>query len=251
MLLLKCTYLTKEQIDTIVYYDKYPTYADKFGIYFLNTHLPLPKSDNIKRLNMVINSSIVYFDNTVILIFNPNGKNNSLEIKENDKIRVVPINENDIFLKIDDIDFLNDIKNKLLNEDYNILGMIFNTNNPEQKELIFNVQFNKCNYIGITSNGTIKLVKVSYLKSDSFNFNDNVCIFEMKLGEKFIEKICISSEIHQYGECRKVFLDQKTKKIPNHFKFYFTILRGSGSKVEKFFMQCHCCEVTNNSKEIK
>lgn len=243
------------QLDLIDYYDDIP-YIDQNGIYFINKLKSLP---NMKKYDkkLVLYSSIFYSD-TMVLIFKKNGEKDYVlldELLQNIQFHDISVDDNPL-LEFQNADFVEKLKETILDNNYHVLGVISPINNKKEKELVFKCQYNKKIYIVITKGNSLRFTNPIYFDKEKLNSVIDIesipYIYKRKLNQNEEEVIFVSNELHKHGECQTVFINKDKKKIPETFKFYFYICRVNTKlkKIVKIQLETNDCPITNNSKQI-
>ena len=191
--------------DLMDFYNKVPSYYDKYGIYYLNCPINLPKTKNGRDF-ILLNS--IFYRNSYICIFKNNSKFPEINL------------DNEIYKEMEDKKELEKIKNDLM-EKHSIVGFIIR---GQKKDIIFKTTKNLRNYMSILREVDENLYEIelyslekhetsikNILESGVMDF-DIPFMYKQDLGEER-EIMFVFSKNHKILEC-------KTLKV-----FSFVILR--------------------------
>jgi len=245
---------TQEREKIIKFYNKVPSFFDAQNsiLYFLETPIALPPMNMYERKLTIFSG--IFYKNATVLVFKNNGKKNCLEIKKEDwKFSDIGF-ENSPILKFSSEEEVMQIKNKILDEDFNILAFLIENNNKNKKEIVFQVIYMDKIFIAVTDKDFIKLIPFSFLDEEKLSLTNSVeqipYVFEKTLENEETERIFIFSEKHKCGACQCVFIDPEKKALPSKPLFYFYIVRIKKNKVVKIHVCMADCPLTANSQQI-
>lgn len=244
--------LKSEKEEVINYFNEPPSSIDENGIYYIN----LSFNFELNERNLVVNNSVFYIDSEkkivieTVLNFKQNGTKEFIDLSNYTNISM----DNRPLLDIEKEDIEN-FKRKIINEDYNICGMVFTKNNQikSNKELIFTATYQGKQYIAITQKNYIKLEEIIFLDPNiqdlKINVNKINYLFKRKLLNGNTDFFFMFSKIHSYGSCLHIFTNPENIFVPKNFVFVFYIIRARpDGSIIKIVSSTSDCSMSKNTQ---